>query len=510
MAYFQDIRQTRQFRHRSILLFIILATLPCYIIGAIMLGVAPQDDETTDNATLPPPNQQITTATASVTATSTSTTDPSTPSITPNPTGTLGDLIPTPRQFRTPTRFVLPTRTPTATASQTSTITPTASPTTTATIDVQNSAPVFDVTPADISVPLNETQTVSLSFSDPDDDAVSFTAISNNTNIASITQFGETSFNVTGASTGQATITITLIDSQNAQTQATITVTVTDDVNTPPAFDAQADDVTLNEGESSTVALAFTDADGDTVTFTAVPANPAIATTTSVDAQSFAVNGITAGTTTITITLDDGRGGTASQSITVTVNAAATNNPPTFVTLPEPVVLNEGDSTVVMLQFSDPDNDPVTFVAEGANPSIASVAALNDVSFSVTAVSAGETTVSITLDDGQGGTASHIMPVTVNAVITNSPPVFDFVPELITTLQGDSDIVLIETSDPDGDYVTLTVVSTDPTLITATKIDDTQFTVQGIAPGSTTIKLTLNDGNGGTVQEIVPATITEE
>lgn len=502
MGYFQDLNQSRQFRHRSILLFIILATLPCYIVGAIMLGVAPEDEvNITDNETLPPPDQNI------ITSTATATLGLGTPSMTPNPSATIGNLGPTPRQFQTPTPVILPTNSPTATATGTHSVTPSPTATTTATTETQNTPPVFDVQPADITLQLNGTQTVPLSFSDPDGDNVSFTAISNNTTIASITQFGETSFDVMGLAPGEALITITLIDGQGAQNSATITATVLSD-NTPPIFDPAPGDVTVKQNESVTVALAFRDADGDTVVFRVNSADPAIATTTPVDAQSFTVTGVAPGVTTATITLNDGHGGTAQATITITVNASDVNSNPVFLTLPPPLILNEGDSTVVTLQFSDPDNDPVTFVAEGADPSIATVAALNDVSFSVTGVDTGETTVNIYLDDGQGGAASHIMPVTVNAVETNNPPTFTFVPELITIGVGDSDIVIVETSDPDGDSVTLTVVPTDPTIITATKLDNTSFTIQGLAQGTTTISLTLTDGRNGRTQAIVPTTVT--
>src|SRR5690606_10752031 len=100
--------------------------------------------------------------------------------------------------------------------------------------------------------------------------------------------------------------------------------------------------------------------DSDPVSFTAVSANTAIATTLQLSPVSFQVNGIAEGSTTITVTLTDSRGGTATRVINVTVNSGAgSNHNPVFNQEPLPVAITQGDSDIELLQVSDPDGDPL-------------------------------------------------------------------------------------------------------------------------------------------------------
>ncbi|MEW9698584.1 phospholipase D-like domain-containing protein [Paenibacillus sp. SI8] len=66
----------------------------------------------------------------------------------------------------------------------------------------------------------------------------------------------------------------------------------------------------------------FSDPDGDALTLTATSSNTGIATV-SVAGKIFTISPVAAGTATITVTANDGRGGTASNNFTVTANPAA-------------------------------------------------------------------------------------------------------------------------------------------------------------------------------------------
>lgn len=409
MGYFRDAEQSHRFRNRSILLFIILTTLPFYIVGAIMLGVAPSDENgPSDPTTLPPPNQRTSLA-PTATATSTATLN-LTQTLTPLP------LPNTPFQFRTPTRF--PTQIPASSTpapsltlppSPTATLSPTATATAT---EVENRPPVFDVQPSNINLGVGQTQTVNLSFSDPDGDPVSLTASSDNAAVAFIISFGQASFDVVGQSAGTATITITLQDPSGATANASIVATVTA-ANNPPVFTAEPQPVTVNQGQTSNVVLMFSDPDGDTVSFTAQSANPAIASVTPLDATTFQVGGVAAGQTTVTIQLSDGKGGTAQRTITVTVNAVQTNDPPQFDVEPLPITITVGDSDIVILQVSDPNGDPITLQVTPAVQGLLAVTVLDGSSFTVQGLAAGNTTVTIVLRDGKNGTAQRTVQATI-------------------------------------------------------------------------------------------------
>ncbi|MBI5927979.1 MAG: Ig-like domain-containing protein [Chloroflexi bacterium] len=319
---FYDVQQARRFR-QSILLFIILATLPCYCVGAILLGVAPNDNtsESQPPTTLPAPAIQTQQARTSLPPVAPAT-------ITLFPSQGVGPLQSTPGQFvpptNTPIRFVATlTLAPTFTTFPTASAT--ASPTATATntsAPAINQNPAFTAPPVDITLEVGATTVVAFSFQDPDGDPVSFTASPTNPAIASVPSFGPSSFNVQALAAGTTTITVLLQDNRggSATTSINVTVTAPPAVNNNPTFTIEPSPMSMAAGDSQPVFLQFSDPDGDPVTFTAVSANPGTASVTIVDATSFMVQGIAANSTTITVTLSDGRGGSATRNITVTVN----------------------------------------------------------------------------------------------------------------------------------------------------------------------------------------------
>lgn len=413
---FEDSLQARRFRHRSILLFVILATLPFYIVGAILLGIAPDDEANiSTNPSQPPPNSSTQTLDAAIDTTATLS---GTPTATLDPT--LGStLLPTPRQFRTPTRFVLPTQTqaplPTSTTAPTFTLAPSATSQPTATATPQaNQAPVFNASAPDQGLAVGETVTVNLDFSDPDGDTVNMSAVSDNTAVANITGATVMSIDITGNSVGSAVITVTLNDGNGGITEDTIAVTVSTP-NSNPVFTVEPLPIVLNQGETSIVDLMFSDPDGDTVTFTAVPANTGVATATPIDGTSFNVTGVAGGNTTILVTLEDGNGGTATRTITITVNAAASNNAPEFTVEPLDIIVEQGDSEPVLLQVNDPDGDPLTLTVVLENPSLATITIIDASSFTVQGNTVGTTNATLQLQDGEGGNEQRIIELSVEA-----------------------------------------------------------------------------------------------
>ena len=76
--------------------------------------------------------------------------------------------------------------------------------------------------------------------------------------------------------------------------------------------------------DSIDVSTAFEDADGDTLTYTVESDNPAAVAVTIIDGMVTIVAGANRGMANITVTANDGKGGTASVTFTVTVTEAYT------------------------------------------------------------------------------------------------------------------------------------------------------------------------------------------
>ncbi len=387
---------------RSILLFIILATLPCYCVGAILLGVAPSEDPEVVETTQTQPFAQTQIITVSPTLVS------PTAIIIGSPTSALQS---TPGQFIPPsnTPVILPSATnaPTQTLSPTPTSTATATLTQTATQQANN-MPTFNTLPTNINVQAGGVQGGSFTASDPDGDPLTFTASSSNTGVATVAVVNNFNFNVTGVSGGSATITLILDDGRGGVVQTSITATV----NGQPVFNTQPANTSVATGASTSVNLDYSDPDGDLVTAAASSDNSGIASVV-VSSNSVQITGGTPGVAVITVTLDDGRGGSAVTTFNVTVTGA-TNQKPVFNTEPTAIIVNLGDTITVFLNVSDPDGDPLTVTAVSGDGTILSTSNATASSFDVSGLLEGNTTVTITLNDGKtGGTAQRVVNASV-------------------------------------------------------------------------------------------------
>ena len=183
--------------------------------------------------------------------------------------------------------------------------------------------------------------------------------------------------------------------------------------------------VSLNK---SSIELAV--GDTKTLTKTISPANATISNVewTSDDPNVVAVSangrirGIAVGTTTITVTTDDGA---KKATCTVTVSGEVSKVSVTGVSLDKPAVeLTEGDTTTLTATVT-PDNATNTDVTwSSTNPSVATV----DAEGNVTAVAAGTTTITVTTVDEE---MTATCAVTVTAKTTE---IENFVDRLYTNL----------------------------------------------------------------------------
>ena len=262
--------------------------------------------------------------------------------------------------------------------------------------------------------------------------------------------------------------------------------------NRAPTASGSIEAQTIAAGDSVTVNVAgnFTDPDGNTLSFAAASSDDAVATA-SVSGSNVTINGVSAGTATVTVTASDPGGLSATQSISVTVEAV--NQAPVAEGMIDDLGLVVGGETTVDVaaSFSDPDEDELTYAATSSDTTVATVAT-DGAMVTVTAVAVGSATVTVTASDAGMLSASLEFGVTVEEA--NEPPVAEGTIDDQTVDAGSSVEVDVSGnfSDPDDDELTFAATSSDEAVATVAT-EGAVVTVTGVAEGSATVTVTASD-----------------
>ncbi len=182
--------------------------------------------------------------------------------------------------------------------------------------------------------------------------------------------------------------------------------------NHPPTVTVSANPTKVFAGSGDAIALQAkgSDPDNDNLTY------KWIATGGTVDGSGTDVrwysNGVAPGTYTVTVTADDGRGGTASASTDVQVEQKP-NTPPSIACAANPATITAGQRATIASTASDPDNDPLTYSYKTTGGSVVGSGA--NVQFDSTGVAPGSYTVTCHVSDGRGGETDAATQVAVQA-----------------------------------------------------------------------------------------------
>ena len=363
-------------------------------------------------------------------------------------------------------------------------------------------------------------------FSDADGDALTYTVsdsdLANQKIGISLTSDGKVTIGAT-LQTGTVTVRVYAADSSAFATQ-TFTVTVAPASRAPTAK-GTIPDSTKKAGHSAysvDLSTYFTDADGDTLTYTAVSSDTAKATV-SLSSATLSVTPVAAGTATITATATDPSGAFATQSFTMTVNQA--NRTPTVTnTIPaqtiERTYSGSGLDTNIHIglgdKFSDADGDALTYTA---TVKITSAGYLVFVDFrtgastlTITAPQAdtggsGTTTVTVTATDTDGASVSQTFSVTTNI----RPATVGTIPTQTVSPNGGSVTVTVQSyfSDADGDTLTYSASSSDSAKATASMSisEGSDVTITGKSGGAATITITATDPIGLTATQSIKVNV---
>ncbi|MDE2981350.1 MAG: hypothetical protein OXU74_09155 [Gemmatimonadota bacterium] len=244
-------------------------------------------------------------------------------------------------------------------------------------------------------------------FSDPDGDALAYTAETTDSNVARATVTGST-LTIEANARGEATITVTATDSGGLSATQNFTVTVP---NRAPTVTTPIPEQSIQSGQPATIDLSthFADPDGDVLSYTARASSSDVVDVT-VQGTTVILRARAKGTARVSVTATDPGGLTAEQSFTVSV----ANRAPTAVgRLPDLTIVRDENRTLrISGYFSDPDGDVLTYAGATADPGIAR-ASVSGAAVTLTGVTVGETTLTLTATDPEGLTATQTSRLTV-------------------------------------------------------------------------------------------------
>ncbi len=309
---------------------------------------------------------------------------------------------------------------------------------------------------------------------DPDGDTLTYSWVQNGGPIVTITGATTASPTFTGPA-GPATLTFELTVADGRGETDTDVVVIT--VNGIPTADAGPNQdvnapatVTLDGTDS-------TDPDGDTLTFSWVQNSGPIVTMAGATTASptFAAPAGPA-TLTFTLTVNDGRGGTDTDVVVITVNA-----PPVADAGDDQVVVAAAAVTLDGTASSDPDADPFTYAwAQTAGP-VVTLTGASSGHPTFTAPPSGALTFELTVDDGRGGTDTDTVTITVDA----TPP---------------SVVLTSNAGDPVNSSIPVTITFSEPvTGLTLGDVDVTNSTATGFTGSGATYAVTVVPDADGTV-----------
>lgn len=294
------------------------------------------------------------------------------------------------------------------------------------------------------------------SFSDPNNDPLTFTATGLPPGLA-ISSAGLISGTIAStATTGSPyTTRVTANDGNGGTVTSSFTWTVLPPNRNPVAGTLSARTSGVSDVVNIPLASSFSDPDNDPLSFTAANLPPGLAmSATGLVTGTILSSASTSTPYAVTVTVADGRGGTATGSFSWTINAA--NRPPVASSLAD-----RSDSTgnrvsfAAAAAFSDPDFDSLTFTATGLPDGLA-ISTDGIVTGTILSSAAAKSpfTTRVTANDGRGGsvTGSFIWTVSAGASIPHNAA-FDLIG--LTDLRNNP-----ATSGIDGSGIGVAVIDT--------------------------------------------------
>ncbi|MBI1358316.1 MAG: tandem-95 repeat protein [Acidobacteria bacterium] len=302
-----------------------------------------------------------------------------------------------------------------------------------------------------LTTPFETALAITLTGSDPDQDALSFGVDSATAHGVLSGQAPTLTYTPDAGYSGPDSFVFHVDDGKGGSAQATVSITVGPAPNRKPTANPQT--LTTAYQTALPITLSGTDPDGDPLTY-------AVDTPPSHGSLSGAAPSLTytpaagySGSDSFVFHVDDGQGGTAQATVSISVSSAQNAKP---TANPQSLTAYSGRSLGIVLTGSDPDSDPLTFSIATAPAHGALSGVAPNVTYTPTGTYLGPDAFIFSVSDGRGGTSQATVSLTVATAPPNKNPVID-----LTGWITDVDVpvaITLRATDADGDAITFSII----------------------------------------------------
>lgn len=292
-------------------------------------------------------------------------------------------------------------------------------------------------------------------------------------------------------------VDLVVSDDSGGTVQGSVVVTTRDN-RAPVLGSLVASPTVLQPGATSTVTVAATDPDGDSLTYKWTPPQGWTAKGTGASIKLTAPNkhGVTG---TLAVQIDDGHGGTTRGIVALQV-LDEPRNPPTIDSLvANPSTLQPKQKTTVTAKASDPNGDALSYkwtLPRGWSGSSTSN------SITVTAPDKYAEKVAIKLEVSDG-TFAPTASVAVETVANKPPAITSLTADPNPASAGQTVTATVKASDPLGDKLSYTWSRTNSDWSLSGNGATATLTAPNKQGSKTTLKVVVDDGHGLTAKKTV-------
>jgi hypothetical protein len=370
-------------------------------------------------------------------------------------------------------------------------------------LTVVNDPPVVVGPPPNVSA--NDGQTISIDlsgyFTDPDGDALSFSATGLPPGLAIDPVTGRITGTLSSAASQQSPYMITVRATDPAGQSVTVQFTLTA-TNQPVDLVNPIPDQVGVDGQTISISLAafFADRgpDGDQLRFTATGLPPGLTLNplTGVISGRLAAGASALGPFSITISVTDDQGSTVTDTFTFTVS----NPPPTAN--PDTLTIDEDVSVIIDVLGNDvdPDGDILTVIQATATVGTVTILPDGRISYTPPANYYGPAVITYTIRDANGATSQSTVTITINPV-DDAPTAIT--PPNVTGTDGETISIRLADyfADPDGGTLTFSITGLPPGLSFNATTGMLTGTLSALASAQSPYQLTVTatDSSGATV-----------